>query len=315
MNKAFLIDRFEWLQAEIIDLIAKYCSKMSIAKRKKIAHLLVKALLPFKFCRKDYVIGIMQETLGISEAEAEKLMVSSLETFLLNSMDMASLRYMTDDELRNKVEIEGIEYIKDNIKPNRGVIIISGHFGLWEYIPQYLTLLGFKMTSVARNQKNRYVDKWFKDMRKRHGAETTDSGLGLRGILKALHNGHILGLMMDQDNGKQGIFMKFLGKWASAPTGPAVISMKLGAPLIPVSLFPNYRGKHLLKVYPPIDVTRYENNIIGQQKLTQDYNSWYENIVKEYPEQWFWLHRRWKTQPQDCADNLYVKALGIDIKK
>lgn len=312
MDKAYLIDRFEWLQSEIIDLMARYCSKMSLFKRKKIVHLIVKGLLPFKFCRKDYVVGIMQETLGISKEQAEKLMVTSTESFLLNCMEMASLRYMTGEELNNKVRVEGLEYLTNSLRPDRGVIVLAGHFGLWEFIPLWLSLQGIKMTSVVRVQKNKYVDRWFTQMRERHGAKVTDSGLGLRGILKALRIGHALGLMMDQDNGKQGIFIKFLGKWASAPTGPAAISTKLGTPILPVCVFPNYEGKHLFKIYPPIDPTRYDKDIKGQQRLTQDYNSCYERIVREYPEQWFWLHRRWKTQPCDCPDNQFLKVLNVD---
>ncbi len=313
MDKEFLRDRFDWLQAELIDIIARKCSNMSLYQREKLSKLLVKAILPFKFCRKDYVTNIIMETLGYTHEDAEKLMIKSTETFVLNSFEMASLRYMTPETLNDKIRVEGLEYLKGNIQPNRGVVVVSGHFGLWEFLPQWLTLNGFKMTSVARIQKNKYVDKWFNEMRERHGAHVTDSGYGLRDILKALHNGHILGLMMDQDNGKQGIFMKFMGKWASAPTGPAVISMKLGSPIIPIYVFPNYEGKHLLKIFPPIDVTKYEKNILGQQKLTQDYNSIYEEIIRKTPEQWFWLHKRWKTQPVDCPENPSVKALNIDI--
>lgn len=313
MDKNYLKDRFDWLQAALIDIIARKCSSMSLVKRKKLAKLIVHALLPFKFCRKEYVTDVIKETLGYNQEEAEKLMVDSMETFVFNCIEMASLRYMTPEVLNSKIRVEGLEYLKENIRPDRGVVMVSGHFGLWEFIPQWLTLNGFKMTSVARIQKNRYVDKWFNEMRERNGAHVTDSGYGLRDILRALHNGHILGLMMDQDNGKQGIFMKFMGKWASAPTGPAVISMKLGCPVVPIYVFPDYEGKHLLKIYPPIDVTKYEKNIIGQQKLTQEYNNLHEAIIRSKPEQWFWLHRRWKTQPESCPDNPSVKALNIDI--
>lgn len=313
MDKAYLLDRFDWLQAQLIDLLASKCSKMSLPQRKKLAKLIVKACLPFKFCRKDYMTNVIEETLGYSHEDAEKLMVRSLENQLVNGIEMASLRYMSDEEVISKVRVEGLEYLKENIKPNLGVVMVGGHFGLWEFVPHWMNLHGIKMTSVARNQKNKYVDKWFKDMRQRHGAHVTDSGYGLREILRALRNGHVLGLMADQDNGKQGIFVRFMGKWASAPVGPAMISMKLRCPIIPIYMFPDYEGKHLLKIYPPIDVTRYDNNILGQQQLTQEYHNIHEKIIKDFPEQWFWLHRRWKTQPKDCPDNPYVKALNIDI--
>ena len=163
------------------------------------------------------------------------------------------------------------------------------------------------MTTVVRRQNNKYADKWFEEMRCCHGAKTTDSGMGLREILRALRKGYLLGLMMDQDNGKKGIFVKFMDKWCSAPVGPALISLKTKAPIVPIYLFPNYNGKHLFKIYPAFYPENYENTIEGQQKLTQDYTSLHEKIIKKYPEQWFWLHRRWKTQPQDCPENPWVK--------
>ena len=107
-------------------------------------------------------------------------------------------------------------------------------------------------------------------MRKCHGGNTTDSGMGLREILRALRNGYLLGLMMDQDNGTKGIFTNFMGKLCSAPVGPALISLKTKVPIIPMYVFPNYEGKHLFKIYPAFYPENYENTIEGQQKLTSD---------------------------------------------
>jgi KDO2-lipid IV(A) lauroyltransferase len=151
------------------------------------------------------------------------------------------------------------------------------------------------------------------EMRQTHGAHTTDSGYSIRQILKSLKKGHILALMIDQDNGKQGIFVKFFNEWASAPTGPALISLRTEAPIVPLALFPNYTGCHLLKIYPPVFPENFENSTKGQQLLTQVYTTLFEKIIRRQPKNWFWLHRRWKTGINDAKENEWVKNLNSSL--
>lgn len=300
------------LLALLLDWFAKKSVTFNYGQKRRFAYLITKFIMPFKFSRREYVKQIMKDRLGINSEEAEKLRNACYETFVLNSFEMAKIRYISDEEILNRLNIEGLDNLDKAIKSGngKGAIIISGHFGLWEYIPQFLTLIGYKMTTVVRRQSNQYVDQWFEDMRKCHGANTTDSGMGLREILRALKNGYLLGLLMDQDNGTKGIFTKFLGEWCSAPVGPALISLKTKVPIIPMYVFPNYEGKHLLKIFPAFYPENYENTVEGQQKLTSDYTQLHERIVREHPEQWFWLHRRWKTQPKDCSNNPWVKLIS-----
>ena len=301
-----IIDKF---LAIALDLFAKGSLKLSFGQKRRFASILTKILMPFKFTRKDYVQSIMMETLNINKKEAEELRKKCYETFILNSFEMAKLRYISDEELSNMLEVEGLEHLDEALSRQKGAIIVSGHFSLWEIIPQWLAVKGYKVTTVVRRQNNKYADQWFEEMRRAHGGKTTDSGMGLREILRALKNGYILGLMMDQDNGKKGIFVKFMNKWCSAPVGPALISLKTKAPIVPLYIFPNYEGKHFFKIYPPLYPENYENTIEGQQKLTSDYSLLHEEIIKKHPEQWFWLHRRWKTQPSDCPENPWVKLI------
>ena len=305
-------DFIDKLLAKMLDLLARKSMTLNISQKRRFAMLMTKLIMPFKFSRKDYVKNIMMETLNISQNEAEKLRSGCYENFVLNSMEMAKLKYISDEDVLNMLEVDGYEHLEEAYRKGNGVIIMSGHFGLWEYIPQWAALKGYKVTTVVRRQNNKYADQWFEEMRRAHKGKTTDSGMGLREILRALKNGYVLGLMMDQDNGKKGIFVKFLNKWCSAPVGPALISLKMKTPIVPLFILPNYEGKHFFKLYPPIYPENYENTVEGQQKLTSDYTQLYEKIVRKYPEQWFWMHRRWKTQLEDCPDNPWAKLeLGI----
>ena len=302
-------DFIDRLLAKLLDIFAKKSVVLTSCQKRKFASLLTKLIMPFKFSRKDYVKNILMETLGVSESEAERLRRESYESFVYNSFEMAKIRYISDEEFLNVLEVEGKENLDEALKRNKGAIIISGHFGLWEYVPQWVALQGNNVTTVVRRQNNKYADQWFEEMRHSHGGKTTDSGMGLREILRTLRNGDVLGLMVDQDNGKKGIFVKFLNKWCSAPVGPALISLKTKAPIVPFYVLPRYNGKHCFKIFPAFYPENYENNIDGQQKLTADYTALHEKMIRKHPEQWFWMHRRWKTRPEDCPDNPWAKRI------
>lgn len=302
-------------QRFLLEMLARSSCVMSVVKKRRLAELLTFLAFDILKIRRNYVINTLQEYFNISDKQAHKLATKVFRNFLLNSIEMSGLKYITAESLINKVDIDGLANLQEALGHKKGVIIVSGHFGLWELVPPWLALNDFPVTIVVRRQNNIEVDKWMEEMRHTHGPKTTDSGYGLRGILRALRQGHILALMVDQDNGKQGIFVKYLDKWASAPVGPAQISLRTGSPIVPLAMLPNYNGKHLIKIFKPIYPDRYSNDHEGQQLMSQEYTNTLEELVNKYPEQWFWLHRRWKTNPKDCPENFWAqKVLSRELK-
>ncbi len=297
------------IQLWLLDALARQCARMSHGRKRRLAGLIAGIAQPLPWVRFKQVAASLQEHLELDAQQANHLARRVFESFLINSFEMAGLKHYSNDELSGRAIIEGLEHLQTALARKKGAIIVSGHFGLWELIPPWLALHGFDVTTVVRRQNNPFVDAWFEDMRQRHGARTTDSGYGIRDILKSLRQGHILALMIDQDNGKQGIFVKFFRRWASAPTGPAQISLRTGAPIVPIAIFPDYEQKHLIKVWPPVFPDGYTNDVAGQQNLTARFTAILEEIIRRQPENWFWLHRRWKTQPTDAPDNPWAKLV------
>lgn len=301
------------MQALLLDLLARKTFQMPVSTKKRLAWLLSGLTWNLLKLRRNYVTDTLIKQLSLSRDEAEKLGRKTYYSFLLNAFEMAGLKLFSPQQLIDRVECEGLEHLKAALSHKKGAIIISGHFGLWELVPSWLALNGFDVSIVVRRQNNPEADRWMEEMRQKHGPKTTDSGYSIREILKSLRKGHILALMVDQDNGKQGIFVKFFNDWASAPTGPALISLKTGAPIVPLAMFPDYNHKHQLKIFPPIMPQQFSNDPDGQQKLTARYTTILENLIRKQPEQWFWLHRRWKTQPADAPDNQWVKIIKSSL--
>jgi len=299
------------IQCFFLDRLAARSLQMSFKARCRLASLLSRITFDFLRLRRNYVVQTLAERLEMDETTATNLARKVYFNFVLNACEMAGLKFMSAEQLKQKIECRDLANLERALSRKKGAIIISGHFGLWELVPPWLVQNGFPVTVVVRRQNNPEVDRWMEEMRQRLGPLTTDSGYGMREILKSLRKGHILALMVDQDNGKQGIFVNFLNKWASAPTGPAAISLRTGAPIVPLALFPNYHGRHQLKIWEPIFPENFTDSSEGRQKLTAAYSSFVEEMVRNMPEQWFWLHRRWKTQPTDAPENESVKILNL----
>ena len=299
------------IQCFLLDSLARGTLAMSLPQRRRLANLLTFLAFDLLKIRREYVISTIMEHLGQNREIATQTGREAFFNFLFNAFEMAGLKFLDDEKLKQKIACDDLEHLQEALSHKKGAIIISGHFGLWELVPPWLSLNDFDVTVVVRRQNNPEADRWMEEMRQRHGAHTTDSGYSIREILKSLRKGHILALMVDQDNGKQGIFVRFFKKWASAPTGPAAISLRTGAPIVPLALFPDFQGKHRLKIFPPIYPENFSSDVSGQQKLTATYTEIIEKMIASQPQQWFWLHRRWKTQPQDAPENESVKSLNL----
>ncbi len=311
-NEPLYIKNFGYkVQCMLLDLLAKITGSMKITQRRKLAALLTWLAFDILQLRRKYVISAISLHLELSPDEAVKMARQVYFNFLLNAFEMSGLKFMSNEDLNTRLYCADMAILKQALSRKKGAIIISGHFGLWELVPPWLSLNGLPVTVVVRRQNNPEVDRWMEEMRQKHGARTTDSGFGIREILKSLRKGHILALMVDQDNGKQGIFVPFFKAWASAPTGPAAISIKTGAPIVPLALFPDFNGRHRLKIWPAIFPENYSDDVEGHQKMTRDYTQIVEQMVRQQPKQWFWLHRRWKTRPEDAPENDSVKILNL----
>ncbi|MFZ5950515.1 MAG: lysophospholipid acyltransferase family protein, partial [Candidatus Rifleibacteriota bacterium] len=220
------------IQCMLLDLLAKSTGGMKLTQRRKLAELLTWLAFDILQLRRKYVVSAISLHLELSPDEATKMARRVYFNFLLNAFEMAGLKFMSAEDLKSRLVCTDLAILEQALSRKKGAIIISGHFGLWELVPPWLSLSGFPVTVVVRRQNNPEVDRWMEEMRQKHGARTTDSGFGIREILKSLRKGHILALMVDQDNGKQGVFVPFFKTWASAPTGPAAISIKTGAPIV-----------------------------------------------------------------------------------
>ncbi len=175
---------------------------------------------------------------------------------------------------------------------NQGMILLTGHFGNWEIFPAWFSSKGYSFTPVIRRQQNKGANRFFVEWRSKMALPPLYAGVSSHTMMKVVTKGGILGLAADQDARKSGVFVDFLGRPASAFRGPAVFHLKTGAPLI-TAFCRMDRQSHYHITFEQILATSHDT----VETITQKIASKLEEMIRKYPEQYFWFHRRWKTQP------------------
>lgn len=217
-------------------------------------------------------------------------------------MGVEFLRLGTQDEarLRNRVDIDGIDYFKEELRRGKGVLLLSGHIGNWEMALRRLNLEAPGMCqAVVRRIKNPAVHRFVADHRCAYGGAASVLGdLGVRPILRALREGKVVGVMLDQNAGEaEGVFVPFMGRLASTYTSLARLSLTLGIPVLPAAAIRRPDGRYTIVLSPPIPPSVDLPVDEAIFRMTALYTRALEDRIRPHPEQWIWMHRRWKTRP------------------
>ena len=191
------------------------------------------------------------------------------------------------------------EILEQALQKKHGLIIFSAHFGNWEWIPLIMhTYLKKYIYSIARPMDNPLIEKKLREFREAMGSKIIYKQGSLRTIINRLASNEIIFLLIDQNTVmREGIFVDFFAQKASASTSVAQLYLKKNIPVVPAFL--HYEGKEIiLDCLPEINYSRHDNGKDDLLALTQQMTGLIETQIRNFPEQWFWFHDRWKTKPQ-----------------
>lgn len=208
--------------------------------------------------------------------------------------NMVSLSALSRRDVGRWVFTSGFEVLDEAVRLGRGGIVFSGHLGNWELMGALCARLGYPVSFVVASQSNRRVEELMDRIRRSTGIEIIKRRDAIRGVLSALKRGRLVAMLIDQDAHEDGTFTPFFGTPASTPRGPAVFHLRTGAPLIFAQCvrLPGERYR--------IDLERFDAaGCTDPDELTARMSARLEAAVRMTPEQWFWMHRRWKTHPSE----------------
>lgn len=200
----------------------------------------------------------------------------------------------------NVIVYDGFENYERAFARGKGVLFLTAHFGGWELSAFMHSMHGHWMHVVMRAMDNIYIDRAIRHHRTMHGNRVTDKDNFSRGLLSAMKKGEVVGILMDTNMvPPQGIFVDFFGVPACTASGLAKIALRTDAAVVPgFTIWDSALRKYRLRFDPAVELIRSGDDEADIIKNTQLFTKIIEDYVRRYPEQWLWMHRRWKTRPE-----------------
>ncbi|BCW94121.1 MAG: hypothetical protein KatS3mg007_2015 [Thermoanaerobaculum sp.] len=198
-----------------------------------------------------------------------------------------------------RTRFEGLEHLREAIAHGKGVVLVTGHCGNWEWMNLALQAAGIPMTAAGRRLRDPRFDRFITRLRTRFGGEAVARGEGAgQALLRALHRGRVVGLLIDQDVAVPGVFVPFFGEPAWTPTGAAFLALRRGCPIVLGFARRDQDGTMVIKVQPAIWPTGSHTREEDVGQLTALLTARIEEHIRSCPEQWVWFHQRWRRKPQ-----------------
>lgn len=204
---------------------------------------------------------------------------------------------MNASNVNRYITIHGAENLYRALEKKRGALVLASHFGNWELMSVGFSLIHFPLDVIARPLENPLANTLITRIRSTGGNRILSKKGSLREILRALHEGRGVAVLLDQNAAAhEGVFVPFFGKTASTHKMMALLALRTRAPVVPVYNVRKPSGRYHMYLDPEIPLRVTGDMETDIRENTSLYNSVMERYIRAYPEQWFWIHRRWKTQ-------------------
>jgi KDO2-lipid IV(A) lauroyltransferase len=205
----------------------------------------------------------------------------------------------TREQASKFIRYEGLDHYLDARDRGKGVLVLTGHLGAWELSSFYHSLAGYPMGLVIRRLDNPLVDELVNRIRCRHGNRVLHKDDFARGLIGAMRAGETVGILMDTNmTPPQGVFVPFFGVPACTASGLARVALKTSAAVLPgFLLWEESERRYVLRFYPELELAKTGEAEADAAENTARFTAVIEQVIRQYPSQWLWMHRRWKTRP------------------
>jgi len=236
----------------------------------------------------------------ISEEEKKAIEKKCYKNLLYFLADFVKNQGITKEKLSQKVTFKNKEILENAIKQNKKIIVITAHYGNWELISLSVAAFFGPVSVVGRKLEGERIDQVLKQNREQFDIEVIDKMGGMRGMIKALKQNRLLGVLVDQNTAdNEGVLVNFFGKKARQTHSTALIARKLDALIIPAFITTNDYKNYEITFYDEIEPIKSNNAKEDIQKMTQLQADAIEKAIRKKPDEWFWFHKRWKNQYEE----------------
>lgn len=250
--------------------------------------------------RRKLAVDNIKRGLKLSDTEALEIAKSSTTRFGRMFMEVLAFPRVDKHNIDKYVHLEGASNLAEALSFGHGVVLITAHSGNWELLGAALAMHGFPLAVVVQKQTSEAMDRFINEYRTMVGMHVTYK-TGVREMIRLLGEGKVVALLMDQDANRDGVFVDFFGRLASTPAGSAVLARMKDSPIVPAFITENSDGTHTAIIQPYQMPAKTNDKNQDIQSTTAKLTKIIEQHVRQYPQEWFWLHNRWKTRPPENA--------------
>ena len=266
----------------------------------------LRRILAFFIARLSYYISLKHQLITIHNLmrsfpdkplkEIIRLAKESYISATLVVVDFLDIPYLNKDNLHQWISIEGLDNYTEACKEGKGVLIFSAHFGNWEIGNAALAIMTHPFIFVYRVFDSPFLERIITGVRASYGNISLSKENAMRPMIRLLKNGATINLLIDQNvTWYEGVFVDFFGRKACTTPGLALLALHTKAPVLPVFTRRLPDGKYLLEIGKKVEIVSSGNRDTDVFINTQNFTKIIEEKIRQYPEQWFWIHQRWKT--------------------
>lgn len=231
-----------------------------------------------------------------SDREIRRLRLQMCRNFAKYLVDFFRFEKIDKEYIKKNIRIENLHYFNQALSKGKGAIALTAHLGNWELGGVVISLLGYPFWVVALAHKEKKVNEFFNFQRESKGLKVIPLGRAVRACFNTLKDNKIVGLVGDRDFTQKGIVMNFFGKPTFLPEGPAVFSLKTGAPIVPGFMLRNKDDTFTLIIEKPIEFTPCGDKNKDLEALINRYTKVIEDYIRRYPDQWYMFRTFWKIE-------------------
>jgi KDO2-lipid IV(A) lauroyltransferase len=236
----------------------------------------------------------------MNDKEKTRIVKKCYKNLVYFLADFVKNQGITKDELSKKVTFKNKEVMENALKENKKIILITAHYGNWELIALCIGAFFDKVTGVGRALESKTLNNILKKNREQFDIKMLDKQGAMKGMIKALKRGRILGLLVDQNTAEnEGVLVNFFAKKTRQTHSVALLARKMNAVILPIFITTDDYKNYLITFYDIITPQKSDDIDKDIQKLTQAQADAIEKAIRKKPDEWFWFHKRWKNQYEE----------------
>lgn len=263
-------------------------------------------LAAWKLITKDQRLIFRHLSLCYNGSMSVREKVNIGQRFFINSgrniSDLIRFESHYDREIHGLIDVEGMAHFENAYKKGKGVFGITGHLGNFELLAVFLAKRGYRIGVVSRPLADKKLNEMLITNRKKMGIVNFYASESPIGVVKWLKSGGAVGVLIDTDSSRvKGDFFPFYNRLSKLPVGQSVMALRLGSPLVPIACVRNGNNRYKVIIRPEIPINNSGDLKNDINRITRSCSLELETMIRTYPDQWIWMHNRWKSSPENRA--------------